>query len=181
MGRTRGNRYTAEGIRKQRYRRKKKTTSQASASAVSPVIMPTNIQPVEQEGAPELVPDQASALVEQFKAQMKQNEALMEQNQALVKRNDELVALLEESQRKADVMTNNWLKAKKSYISEKKAFTRKYEDLNLCVGSMKTELDETRMEVSELNGAMHFVLEKGHEGKYHNSFWSQTREWKKTK
>lgn len=131
---------------------------------------------------------------------MKQNESLMEQNQALIKRNDDLAALLEESQRKTDVMTKNWLKAKKNYISEKKANNRKYEELKAFVGELKVSHDATRKEVSDLDAAMHFVLERGHEGKYFDNvswllpyigldddantiwvqFWSKIREWKKT-
>ncbi|KAK3339155.1 hypothetical protein B0H65DRAFT_445374 [Neurospora tetraspora] len=120
---------------------------------------------LEQETASEPVPEQDAALVEQVKALMKQNA--------------HLEALLEETKQKIDVMTKNAERAKKNYISEKKANNRKYEELDEFVGNLNVNHDATRKEVSDLNAAMHFVLEQGHEGKFFDKFWSKTREWKR--
>lgn len=83
-----------------------------------------------------------------------------------MKQNEDLAALLKESKRKLDVMTKNAEKAKKNYVSEKKANKRKYEEMNEFRGSLKVQLDATRQAVADLNAAMHFVLERGHEGKF---------------
>ncbi|KAA8628978.1 hypothetical protein SMACR_04718 [Sordaria macrospora] len=92
------------------------------------------------------VPVQDSALVEQVKAPMKQNA--------------DLAALLKESTREADVMTKNAEKAKKKYLTPRKANNRPYEEINAFVGHLAIKHDETREAVSDLNAAMHFVLER---------------------
>lgn len=108
---------------------------------------------------------QDTALVEQLKALVKQSGDVMKQNA-------DLAALLKESKRKLDVMTKNAERAKKNYISEKKANNRKYEDrkeeLKQIIGNLNVKHDATRQEVADLNAAMHFVLERGHDGKYFN-------------
>ncbi|KAK3954455.1 hypothetical protein QBC32DRAFT_396228 [Pseudoneurospora amorphoporcata] len=195
----RGGKPKADGVRKRRLsqrggRKKSKTTarlaSKLSADTDSAASSQANIQPasapvLEQDTAsmPVLAQNAASipALEQEaaFEPVQGQDAALVEQVKALMKQNTDLTALLEESKRKFDVITKNAEKAKKNYISLKKANNRQYEELNAFVGHLAVKHDATRKEVSDLNAAMHFVLERGHEGSYFDKFWSKTREWKK--
>ncbi|KAL0472481.1 hypothetical protein QR685DRAFT_236999 [Neurospora intermedia] len=168
----RGSKSSADGVKKRcfcRGRKRPKTVDQApsklSTGVDSSASSLANIQPPS-EPVPEQEPSQG------------QDTALVEQLKALMKQNEDLAALLKESKRKLDVMTKNAEKAKKNYVSEKKANKRKYEEMNEFRGSLKVQLDATRQAVADLNAAMHFVLERGHEGKFFHKLWSQTREWK---
>ncbi|EGO58937.1 hypothetical protein NEUTE1DRAFT_136021 [Neurospora tetrasperma FGSC 2508] len=197
----RGSKPSADGVKKRRFcrgRKRPKTTDRApsklSAGTDSSASSLANTQPTsepvqEQYTATMSVLEQEpgrgqdTALVEQLKALVKQNGDLMKQNVDALKQNADLAALLKESKRKLDVMTKNAERAKKNYISEKKANNRKYEDrkeeLKQIIGNLNMKHDATRQEVADLNAAMHFVLERGHEGKYFDKMWSKTREWTK--
>ncbi|KAK3502524.1 hypothetical protein B0T13DRAFT_500810 [Neurospora crassa] len=188
---------SADGVKKRRFCRGRKrpktldrTPSKLSAGADSSASSLANIQPTSepvQEQYTASMPvleqepgqGQDTALVEQFKALVKQNGDVMKQNEDLMKQNADLAALLKERKRELDVMTKNAERAKKNYISEKKVNKRKYEEINEIGGSLKVQLDATRYAVADLEAAMHFVLERGHEGKYFDKLWSKTREWTK--
>ncbi|KAJ4413974.1 hypothetical protein N0V85_003351 [Neurospora sp. IMI 360204] len=195
-----GTKPNADGVKKRclshRRGRKKSTTtarppSKLSADTDASASSLANIQPASepvleqdtasmpvlaQETAFEPVQGHDTALVEQLKALMKQNGDLMKQNA-------DLAALLEESKEKFDVMTKNAERAKKNYISEKKANNRKdeelKEELKQIIGDLNVKHDATRKEVADLNAAMRFVLERGHQGKFFDKMWSKTREWTK--
>ncbi|KAK3487586.1 uncharacterized protein B0T23DRAFT_446426 [Neurospora hispaniola] len=192
----RGSKSSADGVKKRcfcRGRKRPKTVDRApsklstgadsSAPSLAKIQPPS--EPVQEQytaSMPVLEQEpgqgQDTALVEQLKALVKQNGDVMKQNEDLMKQNADLAALLEESKRKLDVMTKNAERAKKNYISEKKVNKRKYEEMNEFGGGLKVQLDATRQAVADLNAAMHFVLERGHEGKFFHKLWSQTREWK---
>ncbi|KAK1777117.1 hypothetical protein QBC45DRAFT_470308 [Copromyces sp. CBS 386.78] len=207
----RGSKPKGDGVRKRRPsqrrgRKKSKTTarlpSKVLAYTESSVSSQANILPasepvleqytaskplLEQDPASMPVPSQNTTFMpalEQeaaFEPAQGQDTASVDQFKALIKQNADLAALLEESKRKFDVITKNAERAKKNYISLRKANNRKYEalkeELKLMLDEQSAKIHAGCKEVGDLNAAIYFVLERGHEGKFFDKMWSKTREW----